>query len=89
MIKLLFFPSSFSGKPIQGATCTHPVIHMNREQCFLSEVTRFSQNSVYLRCATCLPEIITNDKALKFTGPDGGSHADNGGASYSEAYCLM
>lgn len=62
-----------------------PVIHMNREQCFLSEVRRFSQNSVYLRCATCLPQIITNDRALKFTGPDGGSHADNRGASCSEA----
>lgn len=69
--------------------CRHPVIHMYREQCFLSEVTQFSQNSVYLRCATCLPKIITNDKAFKFTAALRGSHADNRGASHSEAYGVM
>lgn len=62
---------------------------MYREQCFLSEVTRFSQNSVYLRCATCLPKIITNDKTFKFTAALGGSHADSRGASHSEAYGVM
>lgn len=62
---------------------------MNREQCFLSEVTRFSQNSVYLHCATCLPKIVTNDRAFKFTAALGGSHADSRGASHSEAYGMM
>lgn len=62
---------------------------MNREQCFLSEVKQFSKNSVYLRCATCLPKIITNDKTFKFTAALGGSHADNRGASRSEPHGKM
>lgn len=81
--------SGFPESPIQGAVRRHPVIHMNREQYFLSKVTQFSQNSVYLRCATCLPKTITNDKAFKFTAALGGSHADNRGASHSEAYGVM
>lgn len=81
--------SGFAETPIQGAVQRHPVIHINREQCFLSEVTRFSQNSVYLRCATCLPKIITNDRVFKFTAALRGSHAGSRGASHSEAYSVM
>lgn len=49
--------SGFPESPIQGALRRHPVIHMNREQCFLSEVKQFSKK----QCLLTLRYVFTQD----------------------------